>query len=70
MWAATPTAQVPELGLYEKHAFVTEPIEAQQPCKWRDGIAASPQAGNVKNTQMLTSIKANRQRCFDQKAYM
>ena len=50
VWAATPTAQVPKLGLNEKHAFATGPIEAQRPCKRRDGIAAGPQAGNVKNT--------------------
>ena len=62
VWAVTPTAQVPKLGLYEKCAFVTELIKLQRPCKWRNGIAAGLQAGSVINTQVLTSIKAARQR--------
>ena len=34
---------------------------AQRQCKRKNGIAAGPQAGNVNNIQMLTSIKAARQ---------
>ena len=63
-WAATPTEQVPKLGLNVQHGFDAGAGELQRWCRqrWRNGIATGTWASNGINIQKLTSFKTARQR--------
>ena len=63
-WAATPTSQVPKLGLYVQRGCGAGAGEVQRWCRrrWSNGFAAGTCAGNGVNTQQLTPIKTARQR--------